>query len=254
MRLALKMVMGLVLLSGTGGMGWWIWQADQDYAFSVILGGKKPPKPDKERYEVLVAETQRWRNNLGKSYKKARNAEERAAVENDARAILELMIPEMLRCWLGTPWDFNGIAEKPGEGKVACGYFVSTVIRDAGFKVNRYELAKQPSENIMRTFLSGESCLLEVGRNYEEYADWVEGMSQGVYLIGLDTHVGFIVNQKDGMHFIHSSGSKPWCVVEEGREMSAVLKKSNWRMIGALTGNGKVIGTWLRGDKVRVRN
>ena len=84
-------------------------------------------------------------------------------MENDARLILELMMPEMMRCWLGTPYDFNGTAEKPGDGKIACGYFVSTVIRDTGFRVNRFKFAQQPSENILRTFISSDDSFWKWG-------------------------------------------------------------------------------------------
>ena len=231
-----------------------MWHTEGDDAFSVVIRGEKPPQPDKERYAVLVSELDRWRVDLGGKYGKARTAEERKTIEHDARLILELIMPEMMRCWLGTPYDFNGTAEKPGEGKIACGYFVSTVIRDAGFRVNRYKLAQQPSENIMRTFLPSAACLLKVGKEYAAYADWVEAMPPGIYLVGLDTHVGFIVNKSDGMKFFHSSGSRPWAVVEEARENAGVLKRSNWRMIGGLSGDVGTIRTWLSGDKIKVRN
>jgi hypothetical protein len=158
-----------------------------------------------------------------------------------------------MQCWIGTPYDFNGTAEKPGGGKVACGYFVSTVIRDAGFRVDRYKLAQQPSENIMRTFLRGDVCKLKVGEDFEKYADWVESLDNGVYLIGMDTHVGFIVNRTDGMRFYHSSGWKKRGVVEESRKKAGALRSSNWRMLGGLTADSGVIRTWLKGDKVRVR-
>src|SRR5687768_9423034 len=32
--------------------------------------------------------------------------------------------------WEGTDWDFNGTTEVPGKGSIACGYFVTTILRD----------------------------------------------------------------------------------------------------------------------------
>ena len=241
-----------MILSAVGGLGWLTWRAEQQGIFEILITGEKKPVPDSQRYEVLVEELGRWQNDLGEDYKKAKTAEQRLAVEHDARLILELVMPEMMRCWLGTAYDFNGIAEKPGEGKIACGYYVSTVIRDAGFKVNRYKLAQQPSENIMRTFLDSEDCVLRVDKNFDSYADWVEGMDQGVYLIGLDTHVGFIVNRIDGIHFFHSSSARSVGVVEERRDKAAALRRSKWRMLGNLTGESSVIQTWLGGRKITV--
>lgn len=45
--------------------------------------------------------------------------------------------------WYGTPWDFNGTTEQPGTGAIACGYFVTTVLRDAGVQLERVRLAQQ---------------------------------------------------------------------------------------------------------------
>lgn len=39
----------------------------------------------------------------------------------------------------------------PREGVIACGYLVSTVLQHAGFRVQRYKLAQQASEYIVRT-------------------------------------------------------------------------------------------------------
>lgn len=253
MKSALKAVLVAILLAGLGTGGWWVWKAERDGSFEILFTGAKKVEPDRERYEVLVAELQRWRKNLAQDYSKARTQEQKSVVEKDARVILEMMLPEMMRCWVGTPYDFNGTAEKPGKERIACGYYVSTVIRDAGFRVDRYKLAQQPSENIMRTFLPGDACNLKVGDDYSKYADWVEGLEPGVYLIGLDTHVGFIVVSPDGMHFFHSSGARAVGVVEESRDDSWALRKSNWRMLGGLTADAGVMRTWLKGDKVKVR-
>lgn len=254
MKFALKAVIAAVLLLALGGGGWWAWKSYGAGIFDIVIEREVGPQPDAERYATLVAELERWRGDLRKAYAKARTADEKAAVEKDARVILEMVMPEMMRCWLGTPYDFNGTAEKPGGGKVACGYFVSTVIRDAGFRVDRYKLAQQPSGNILHTFLKSEDCLLKVGQDFESYAKWVEGMEPGVYLIGLDSHVGFIVNGEDGTRFYHSSGWQKRGVVNEAGNKAGALKHSNWRMIGCLTADPEVIRTWLGGDKVKVRS
>lgn len=253
MRPALKAVLAAILLGGIGAGGWWVWKVDRDGGFGILLTGKPKPVPDTARYEVLVGELRRWRENLAQEYGRAGTAEQKAAVEGDARVILNMLLPEMMRCWVGTPYDFNGTAEKPGAERIACGYYVSTVIRDAGFRVNRYKLAQQPSENIMRTFLPGDACELRVGEDYGRYADWVERMEAGVYLIGMDTHVGFIVVRPDGMRFFHSSGARSVGVVEETRDDAWTLRKSSWRMLGHFTADPGVMRTWLSGEEVTVR-
>ncbi|MDP4624135.1 MAG: hypothetical protein NWT08_03240 [Akkermansiaceae bacterium] len=247
---ARKWILGIILIAGLCCGGLWLWQVD---SIAVLVKGEAKPVPDPERYETLISEMQRWQTDLAEDYRQAKSADEKAAVERDARLILELMLPEMMCCWLGTTYDFNGTAEKPGEGKLACGYFVSTVLRDAGFRVNRYKLAQQPSENILRTFLPADSCQLRVGKDYDEYADWVEKKEPGIYLVGLDTHVGFIVNRVDGMRFFHSSAAGKVGVVNESREKAHALQYSNWRLLGGLTLEPDVIRTWLKGEKIAVK-
>jgi len=205
------------------------------------------PVPDPGTNETLKASLAEWRGNLATRYAIAATESERQEVLDDARLLLETTLPAMMRTWLGTPWDFNGIAANPGEGQIACGYYVSTVLRDAGFRVHRYRLAQQPSENILRTFLPRESCKLSAGVDYEVFSDALESSEPGIYIVGLDTHVGFIVVNDGAFRFIHSSGSRPRAVVDESRAEAQVLRDSNWRMLGNLTADREVLRKWLTG-------
>jgi hypothetical protein len=211
------------------------------------------PEPDREAYDVLKQDLERWRKKLKERHGKARTAEARRVVERDARVVLESVLPEMMRCWLGTPWDFNGTAAGPGKDPVACGYFVSTVLQDAGFRLDRYRLAQQPSSRILTSLIPGDSCRLMVDLPYEQFVSEVSHMVPGVYVVGLDTHVAFLVVNADGFRFVHSSGSKPWRVVDEGREAADVLQKSRWRMLGNLTADEVLLRKWLAREAIPVR-
>jgi hypothetical protein len=253
LRAMRRWLTALVVVAALSALGWWALREPLMRALPNQLKSAKPC-PDAKTYAVLVSELARWRRDLAERHRKARGDGERAAVEKDARLLLERVLPEMMRCWLGTPWDFHGIAEHPGEEGIACGYFVATVLKDAGFKLDRYQLAKQPSENILRSFLPRESCVLRVGEDYKAYTDRLEGAEPGIHLMGLDTHVGFIVLGNDGgFRFIHSSGSDPWCVVDEDRDKAVVLQRSRWRMLGNLTADRQVVRRWLRGEKIVVQ-
>lgn len=219
----------------------------------MTLGLRQTSRPNPELYATLTCELERWRCELAARHQRAKTGAERAAVERDARVILERVLPEMMRCWLGAPWDFNGTAAKPGAGRIACGYFVATVIKDAGFRVDRYQLAQQPSENILRSFLDKQACSLSVGQPYDAFAADVAQAEPGIYLIGLDTHVAFLVVGGNGFRFIHASGSRPWCVVEEGRDQAQVPQRSNWRMSGNLTAGPEALRRWLKAEKIVVR-
>ncbi len=250
-----RLLLLLSLLAIAGAAGWkyrpqltaW-WQAHG----SRIIPAEKP-KPDPKAYAVMVSELERWRTGLADRHRAARTVAEREAIERETRALLEAALPAMMQCWLGTPWDFHGTAKGPGQGKIACGYFVATVLQDAGFKVDRYKLAQQPSENILRSFLPKNACALTVGQEYNTFATGVEKLDPGIYVVGLDTHVAFIVVREDGtFRFVHSSGSRPWCVVDESRAEASVLRRSNWRMLGNLTASPAVLKRWLKAEKIPV--
>lgn len=211
------------------------------------------PKPDPERYQVLCAEAERYRTELAARYRKTRTEKERAAIETEARVFLETALPAMMRCWLGTPWDFNGTTATPGGGKIACGYFVATILKDAGFRVDRYRLAQQASENIMKSFLEGKDCRRTVGQAYDAFSSTVRAGEPGISIVGLDSHVAFLVTGMEDFRMIHSSGAQPWCVVDEPSARAEVLKRSNYRVVGHLTSDRKVLRRWLAGEAITVK-
>ncbi len=203
-------------------------------------------KPDPERYRALIKELERERRLLEGRYATARTPQEIKQVKKEARVILERELPKLMRCWLGTPWDFNGTAQEPGSGKIACGYFVSTIMRDAGFKIERIRLAQQPSQNIIATFLPKKHMHIRVGKNYDDYLAELISRGAGIHIVGLDRHVAFlVVNPQEGVRFIHSSRSSAKSVVDESRDHAYALKGSNYRVNGNITANDRVLHAWL---------
>ncbi len=95
--------------------------------------------------------------------------------------------------------------------------------------------------------------MLTIGKEYGAFAAGLEKAEPGIYLVGLDTHVGFLVVGQGSFRMLHSSGSRPWCVVDEGRDDAHALQKSNWRLVGNLTADPKVLKCWLKADKIVVK-
>jgi hypothetical protein len=125
---------------------------------------------------------------------------------------------------------------------------VATVLRDAGFKVERVRLAQQPAQRILTTFVPRAALTLRVGAGYADFCREVRALEPGVYIVGLDNHVGFLVLTAEGFEFIHSSGSMPWCVVAEDASHAAVLERSRYRVLGNLTGQPQLLRQWLEAN------
>lgn len=245
----------LLLLVGACSAGWF-YRGQVVSLVEEVIGSSTTsgPAPDPKTYSVLSEDLEEHRRRLSADYRRTTSNTERMEILAQARKLLELSLPRLMRCWLGTPWDFNGIAHEPGHGKVACGYFVSSVLQDAGFRVEWAPLAQQASQNILGTFLPPDDMKIRVGVDYEQFLSEVLSCGNGIYIVGLDSHVAFLVVTDGGeIHFIHSSGASPYCVVDESREDARVLRRSNYRVTGNLTANSELIRNWLLGARFKTR-
>ena len=148
------------------------------------------------------------------------------------RNLIFFLRDSLLPCWYGTPWDFYGTTEEPGKGSIACGYFVTTVLRDAGFSLQRIKLAQCPSEEMIKTICTRSSIHRYSDFSLSEFASEVEKMGFGLYVVGLDNHTGFILNDGNEAFFIHSTFVRPACVIKEKVNESKVLANSRYRVIG----------------------
>ena len=250
----IKRFIHLLLIGGLAYGGWHyrdqIEALYREFKAQRTARAKAVAVPDPERYQELKIELEHKRVHLLKRYAAARTAAEISQVHNEARQTLEETLPQLMRCWLGTPWDFSGTAQTPGSGKIACGYYVSTVMRDAGFKVERIPLAQQPSQNIIETFIPRPQMHVRAGMNYEKFLSEVASRGPGVRIVGLDKHVAFLVITVEGdIRFIHSSGGAARSVVDQSREEATTLQKSRYRVTGNITGSDEVIHEWLMGSK-----
>ncbi len=152
-------------------------------------------------------------------------------LSNDRTLVLFLR-DSLLPCWYGTPWSFNGTTEVPGKGTIACGYFVTTVLRDAGFTLQRIKLAQSPSEEMIKMICTRSSIYRYSDIPLNDFAGKTKKMGFGLYVAGLDNHTGFILNDGNECYFIHSTFVTPCCVIKEKVSESKVLGASRYRVIG----------------------
>ncbi len=105
-------------------------------------------------------------------------------------SVAETIIPN----WIGTAWDFNGISQTPQKGTIACGYFVTTVLRDAGLNIARVKLAQCASEQMMLSLIQPKYVQRFSNIAMDNFIQKIQHQGYGLYIAGLDNHTGFIYN------------------------------------------------------------
>ncbi|MEW6733976.1 MAG: hypothetical protein AB1489_21800, partial [Acidobacteriota bacterium] len=166
-----------------------------------------PDRPinDLPNYQDSLARVATKRTALARQYQQADTPEKKRAIIEQAReTITSSIYGDIFPFWYGTAWDFNGTTETPRQGKIACGYFVSTVLRDAGWRVERTRMAQQASENIILSLTTDAYIKRFRQVAISNFISAVKEWGAGLYIVGLDIHVGFIINTGDEIYFIHS--------------------------------------------------
>jgi len=199
-----------------------------------------------ESYDQKLKALADERLNLADDYRKAANQLAQKEILQRARRIFTNSIDKnIFPAWYGTDWDFYGTTEKPGEGKIACGYFVSTVLRDAGVKVNRVSLAQQASENIIKSLTTKPFISRYRNVSLEKFVGEVEKLGAGLYVVGLDFHVGFLYHDGAEVYFVHSSYVEPSETIKEKAASSPILGASTYRIVGKISDDDALILKWL---------
>lgn len=158
------------------------------------------------------------------------------------KAVAETIIPS----WIGTEWSFNGVSEQPQQGSIACGYFVTTVLRDAGLVLARTKLAQCASEQMIVSLIQPKYVQRFSNALMENFIAAIEQQGYGLYIVGLDNHTGFIYNDGTLIYFIHSTFVGTRSVQKEPAAGSIVLRSSKYRVIGKLSADEKVLERWMQ--------
>jgi len=213
---------------------------------ALLLCLQLPTAAAASTYDQQIAQLAAKRTELAKAYATAATDEERAKVLARAEAaVFDAIVNELIPAWYGTPWEFYGTSQTPGEGAIACGYFVTTILRDAGFQVERVRLAQQASEHIIKT-LVGEGRIERYRyKSSREVAEATAARGEGLYVVGLDCHVGFLAVKDGETRFLHSSYMSPLCVVNE-KAATSMPFQSDYRVVGKLL-DGPMLVAWLEG-------
>lgn len=205
-------------------------------------------------YQANLTELDDYRKKQAGRYRVA-DATARAVILTETRNHLETeLLQDIFPAWYGTDWAFHGTSTKPGEGAIACGYFVSTCLSHAGFKVERVKLAQQASQKIIETLMAkADRDILAGGKSMEKIREYLTKEGDGIYIVGLDSHVGFISVSGEDMAFIHSSYYEPDSFVKSEKiDSKNPLSDSQYRVFGKMFSDDMMVG-WLTGREYFVK-
>ncbi len=118
------------------------------------------------------------------------NKEKQDEIIIEAQNYLLTISDEFFKAWYNTPWTFHGHSQTPQEGSIACGYFVTTTLRDMGFNIPRIKWAQQASEYLIKKVSSDITRFHK--KPMADIVSYIESKGEGLYIIGLDCHVGYI--------------------------------------------------------------
>ena len=148
------------------------------------------------------------------------------------QTLLNNIRDSLFTCWYGTPWDFYGTTEEPKKGKIACGYFVTTILRDIGSAVNRIKHAQCASEEMIKAVCIRNTVQRYSNASISSFVEKIKLNGIGLYIVGLDYHTGFILNDGEDVYFVHANYAGKKEVMKEVAIVSTVLSSSNYKVIG----------------------
>jgi hypothetical protein len=158
----------------------------------------------------------------------------------------ECLVDSIFPYWYGTTWDFNGNTTVPNEGSIACGFFVSTVLQQIGFTNSRVKLGQASSNVIIAALASKNDIKLFLNKTPEMVYNYFFSKGKGIYIIGLDCHVGFVHFDGKQAWFIHSKWYREKCVVKENFLHSYIIRKSSYKLLGKISSNKIKLDNWIK--------
>jgi hypothetical protein len=215
------------------------------------------------RWDRATSALAATRAELAARYARARGAE-RAAVVAEASTAILASLDDVFAPWFGTPWGLgsNSTARRPHEPgmTVGCSYFVTSILAGLGVELdNRYHFAQAPALHIQRSLLGGGRAAIHryLSIPPADLAGRVSQLGDGLYLIGLSNHVGFVRVTGGAVRFVHASYTNGQVVSDEAlatSEAIAASQPAGYFVSELVTAGGAVddwlVEQWLRGDVV----
>lgn len=209
---------------------------------TIVVQKEQPKVEELKSYAELKKEALEKRDSFRAVYNKS-NKPEQDSIISEAQKYLLTISQDFFKAWYNTPWTFHGHSQTPKEGSIACGYFVTTTLRDMGFNIPRIKWAQQTSEYLVKKVSTDIKRFYK--RPMSEIVDDINARGEGLYIVGLDSHVGYIYYCDGNMAFVHANYYRPKIgVMSEPLIGRNPLNDSKYKIIGKIF-NREMIRNWI---------
>lgn len=199
----------------------------------------------KKDYSVFINEITAKRDSFMLKYQESSPVKRDSIILEARDYLISTMETELFPYWYGTKWDFNGTTRTPRKGRIACGYFITNTLTDVGFNIPRVKWAQSASELFIKK-LSQEKVKRFTNEPIANIEKYLSNSGDGLYLVGLDYHTGFIYVKGKEVRFIHADYYEPEKgVISEKLDSHGPFADSIYRVIGKLMSNEMIL-SWIK--------
>ncbi len=199
--------------------------------------------------KIKVEQERLW---LKKKFLLLKDHEAKASfLDSVSNVFTDLLLNNIVPYWYGTPWGFEGHTAVPNQGEIACGYFVSTTLNHIGLNLNRYDLAKQWPLNEAKSLAIDTNFVLTFNSEKEVIkSEFFSLFSDGLYFIGLDSHVGYLYIYKGQVFFIHSNYIENRVMLESIEKSEAFISRHYFLV--KISRNKSLMQKWILNEEVYI--
>jgi hypothetical protein len=195
------------------------------------------------------------RQEFATAFQNANDSAKSKIIEEAGNYLFDNLLNKIIPYWYKMPWDLSGYSNIPQEGTVGCSYFISNTLLACGFNLNRYRLAQTDPIAGSRSLTFTDSLVkYRNGGSMEDLSKKIlKNHPEGLYIIGLDIHVGYLLIYKSKLYFIHSAYYYPNGVCLEYFEKSIGIQSSTTYYITPITTNKKLIEKWITNEFIFIQ-
>jgi hypothetical protein len=221
--------------------------------------GTPPAGFDAARYGKFLEQVTARQRDLGARYAAARGPRARAEIREQARRfVVDTLVSQIFPAWMGMPsaGGLQATASLPHQPGmyISCSYFLTAALQNAGLVLeSRARFAQAPAAWIQRALLPPGEPIRRYGKLApEDLERRLAELGDGLYVIGLNIHVGFVVVKGGRAWFVHSSYTPPGTVVNEPvvSSMAIALSQSKGYWVSPLFRDDRLVELWLRRQPV----